>query len=76
MTMGGKCSLSKKECEAHSECQWVYNVGGHRFECDTYGRMSDETIPSPYSLLERLLDTEVLKAVSQNKWTMDDNQVE
>ena len=76
MTMGGKCSLSESECEKSSECQWVYIVGGHRFQCEPNGRMSDETMPSMDSLLERLLDTEVLKAVSQNKWAMDDNQME
>ena len=53
------------------------HVKKNKFECQLMnGRMSDETMPSTDSLLERLLDTEVLKAVSQNKWTMDDNQVE
>ena len=51
-------------------------VGAHRAECGTNGRMSDKTMSSMDSLLERLLDTEVLKAVSQNRWAMDDNQME
>ena len=76
MTMGGKCSLSRSECKKSSECQWVMVVGRNRFTCESNGRMSDETMPSMDSLLERLLDTEVLKAVSQNKWAMDDNQME
>ena len=82
MTMGGNaCSgLGRSECMAKSECLWVINqsiAGGRRAECDLLkGRMSDETMPSMDSLLERILDTEVLKAVSQNRWAMDDNQME
>jgi len=72
--MGGAAS-----CEARKDvqtCNKDVNCFWHGGYCQmNIWRMSDEPMPMN-QLLERLLDTEVLNAVSQNKQAIDDDQME